>query len=359
MSLTYGICSDAHLHNWSAFSRVDEKGLNSRLGHILDQIQRAAEDTCKAGGRTLYITGDLFHVRGSVSPTVLNPTIDLFTRLTTSLGLKVRVLAGNHDLESRDSSALGNACESLRTISGIEVISTPALFEDEKVVMVPWYDRLDDVRHHIDTCLADVSRRGEIPDTWTLMLHAPVNGVLAGLPDNGFSAAELARYGFKRVFVGHYHNHKRFEGEVYSVGATTHQTWNDVGSRAGYLLVGEAEVDFRNSSAPRFIDLDNHWNEAEARTQCAGNYVRARLGEATEDDISQLRNQLKDWGVLGSLVQAIPLPRSATTQRRSHVSNAPTLRESIRGWVQENSTFGDPLITLCNDILNEAEAIDP
>lgn len=359
MSLVYGICSDAHLHNWSAFSRVDKNGLNSRLGHILDQIQVAAHDLRTAGGRTLYITGDLFHVRGSVSPTVLNPTIDLFARLTTDLDLNIRVLPGNHDLESRDSSALGNACESLRTIPGIEVISTPTLFEDDHVVMVPWYDRLDDVRRHIYACLTDLNAKGEASNAWTLMIHAPVNGVLTGLPDHGFNAAELARYGFKRVFSGHYHNHKRFKGEVYSVGATTHQTWNDIGTRAGYLLVSDTDVVFRTSSAPRFMDLDIRWDEHEAREQCKGNYVRARLGEATEEEISHLRDQLKTWGALGSLVQAIPLPRSAVMQRRSPVSSAPTLRESIRGWVEENSTHGDALVALCNDILSEAEAIDP
>ncbi|TWI48010.1 calcineurin-like phosphoesterase family protein [Pseudomonas duriflava] len=355
--MTYGICSDVHLHNWSAFSRINEYGLNSRLVHILNEIRLAAEATKRAGGKTLYITGDLFHVRGSVAPSVLNPTIDLFTTLTREQGLVVRILAGNHDLESRDSNALSNACESLRTIPGIEVISTPALFHDDRVVMVPWYDRLDDVRQHIGECLAELVHQSEAVNAWTLMLHAPVDDVIAGLPNHGFQAAELAAYGFKQVFCGHYHNHKYFPGDVFSVGATTHQTWNDVGTRAGYLIVTDSGVAFHPSQAPRYMDFDICWDDATAAEYCRGNYVRLRLGEATSDEISHYRSRLEALGALGTFVQAIPLARSAVPSRRTQVASAPTLRESISQWIRDHSTEGEALEALCHDILTEAEAI--
>lgn len=105
MTLPFGVCSDAHLHNWSAFSQTNTNGINSRLANILDQIYYAAQDTLAAGGKRLYITGDLFHVRGSVSPTVLNPAIDLFRKIYKELGIETRILTGNHDLESRDGDS--------------------------------------------------------------------------------------------------------------------------------------------------------------------------------------------------------------------------------------------------------------
>lgn len=129
----FGICSDVHLHNWSQFATINPDGLNSRLDNILDELATAGLSVKNNGGKTLYIPGDLFHVRGSVSPTVLNPVIDLFKKLTDFLGITVRVLTGNHDLESRDSEAMSSACEALRTINGVTVVSEPKLFGDEKV----------------------------------------------------------------------------------------------------------------------------------------------------------------------------------------------------------------------------------
>ena len=49
---------------------------------------------------------------------------------------------------------------------------------------------------------------------------------------------DLAKLGFRRVFAGHYHHHCSFEdGKVWSIGATTHQTASDIGTKAGFLLV--------------------------------------------------------------------------------------------------------------------------
>lgn len=90
----YGVISDCHVHEWSQFSTVLPTGVNSRLQEILDEIGLAAFDVSSNGGDTLYITGDLFHVRGSVSPKVLNPVKDLFTALTKPGNLKIVVQIG-------------------------------------------------------------------------------------------------------------------------------------------------------------------------------------------------------------------------------------------------------------------------
>jgi len=357
MTLPYGIVSDCHLHNWSAFSQITPDGLNTRLVHILDQIKLAALDTAKQSGKRLYITGDLFHVRGSVSPTVLNPAIGLFNAIWAEHGIETRILAGNHDLESRDSNVLSNACESLRMLEGVAVVSEPQMFADDKVVMVPWFDKLDDVRAHIKTFADGLIAQGESLSAWTLMLHAPINGVLIGLPDHGFYAKELEVLGFKRVFSGHYHNHKRFDGEVYSVGAATHQTWNDVGTGAGHLLVDDSGVAFVESKAPQFIDYDSAWDDDQAIERVAGNYVRVKLGQATDEEISLIRDHIDALGSKGVLVQAIPIPKSAATARSASVASASTVRQSINDWIKANSTLGSDLEKLCDDIINEAEAV--
>lgn len=352
----YGVLSDNHLHNWSAFSTTLPNGLNSRLQDILNEIRSAAEAVRARGGDTLYFAGDLFHVRGSVSPTVLNPAIELFTELTDQHGMTCFILTGNHDLESRDSEALSSACESLRMIEGVVVVSEPAFFPEDSVAMIPWYDSMDRVRDEIEKIKADISCAGEDPEDWTLILHVPVNGVIAGLPDHGFWPAQLAAYGFKRVICGHYHNHRSFPGEVYSVGATTHQTWGDVDTLAGFMIVGDT-IEFHESTAPKFIDYDGEWDDDQAIEHCAGNFVRLRLGEATDEEVTMMRDHVMGLGAKGAIVQAIPVVRSAATARTSSVSSAPTVRESINAWIKSNAApLATDLEKLCEDIMNEAEA---
>jgi len=354
MSMPYGVCSDTHLHNWSAFSQTLTGGINSRLNDILQEIEAAAINVAKAGGKHLYIAGDLFHVRGSVSPTVLNPAIDLFTRIHQDHGIETRILTGNHDLESRDSEALSSACEALRSVPGVTVVSKTSLFIDDQVAMIPWYDSMDRVREEIDKVVEACD--GNPISEYALILHAPLNSVIAGIPDHGFYAAELAKHGFKHVFCGHYHAHKSFPGSVYSVGASTHQTWSDVGTLAGHLIVNDRHVQFYESKAPKFVDFDHRWDDDEAIERVSGNFVRVRLGAATDEQVSLIRDHIVALGAKGCVVQAIPTPKSAASSRTSTAS-ATSTRQSISDWIKANSTLGEPLEVMCAAIMDEVEGV--
>lgn len=355
----YGIVSDVHLHQWSAFSTILPNGVNSRLDHILAAVWSAALQVRASGGNTLYVAGDLFHVRGSISPMVLNPAIGLFKKITSILGLTVVILSGNHDLESRDSNKLSSAVESLRTIPNIIVISEPKphVFERDKVAMIPWLDKLDDLRAVIAQTVDELTSSHLHVSEYDLIIHAPLNGVLTGLPDHGFNAAELAAYGFKRVFCGHYHDYKSF-GNVYSIGAITHQTWSDVGTLAGHLIVDQKTVAWFESDAPKFIDYDSKWDDDDAEKNCKGNYVRVRMGEATEEEIELIRDHIGGLGAAGVNIMTVPTPKSAATSRAPTTGAAPTVRESINTWIKSNSTLGSDLESLCESILVEAESIE-
>lgn len=356
----FGIISDAHNHSWNQFSRILPTGVNSRLQNILDAEMDAAKAVKAAGGKTLYIAGDLFHVRGSVSPKVLNPTKDLFEKIT-GMGIEIRVLTGNHDLESRDSESLSNACEALSPIEGVKIISSMTIFHDDNMVMVPWYDNLDDVRKYIKAAIEEIEDLGDEASSYSLMLHVPVNGVLLGIPDHGFYWKELESFGFKRVFSGHYHNHKKFEGEVYSCGALTHQTWNDIGTRAGHMIVDDDGVTHTKSAAPEFRDYDIAWDDDTAAENCKGNFIRVRLGEADEDEITMIRDHIVGLGALGCLVQAIPVPKGTATARTATTatSKAPTVRESIGEWIRNNAAAMTAVEVekLCSEIMLEVEAV--
>lgn len=357
----FGVISDTHNHPWSQFSRILPSGLNSRLQDILDGERAAGKAVLAAGGKRLYHCGDLFHVRGSVSPKVLNPTKDLCEELTAA-GIELRILTGNHDLESRDSEKLSNACEALSPIPGVTIVSEPRLFHDDNVVMIPWYDSLDDVRKHVKAAIDEIEDLGDTAASYTLMIHAPVNGVLFGIPDHGFYVKELERFGFKRVFSGHYHNHKAFDGEVYSVGALTHQTWNDVKTKAGFLIVSDAGVEHHETAAPKFLDYDLSWDDDQAAEACKGQFIRVRLGEADDDEINMIRDHIIGLGALGCNVDAIPVPKGTATARAATgtaPAAAPTVRQSISQWIKDNAapSTQTEVEKLCMEVMQEVESI--
>lgn len=369
MSYPFSIFSDAHCHNWSQFSSVNSDGLNTRLVDILNEIKSAAANVKARGGDTLYCAGDLFHIRGSVSPDVLNPLIDVIEELGLD-GIKLRILTGNHDLKSRDSEALSSACEALRTLANVEVVSKPTIFWDDKVAMVPWYDAVDDIRKNIHVLkdgledgTVDSSMPAQDISEWTLIIHAPVNGVLVGIPDHGFWAKELEVLGFKYVFSGHYHAHKQFPGNVFSVGATTHQTWNDVGTLAGHLIVNDTGVEHIESKAPKFLDYDLTWDAGAASEAVDGNFVRVVMGAATEEDVDFIRETIMDFGAKGVVVNAIPVPKGTVTTRSAPVAAAViTTRDSIKQWIDTNAAGKDPAFiakaqSRATAIMNEVEAV--
>jgi DNA repair exonuclease SbcCD nuclease subunit len=307
----YGVISDTHCHNWSAFSRVCDDLTNSRLTTILDEIERCAVEVKSAGGDTIYHGGDLFHVRGSIEPSVLNPTRARFEHIHRTHGVKFRLLPGNHDLEHKHSNAVGNSVEAMRS-EWIEVNHDVQDHAEHMVVQVPWIERVEDLKARLLT-LAEVYGDQGVIQNYDLIIHAPIDGVIEGLPDHGLTGEWLAELGFNRVFSGHYHNHKEIiAGKVWSIGATTHQTWGDVGSKAGFLVVSEGGVKWHSTHAPQFVDIEAGMDQTEVALRCDGNYVRVKVQNAKPSEVSAIRDGLMKHGALGVNVNVVKV---ATTGR--------------------------------------------
>lgn len=343
------IVSDVHLHNWSPFSTINDLGVNTRLKNTLNALSEVALELSK--GDTMYIAGDLFHVRGHITPSVQNPTIDLFRKLANEI--KIRIIPGNHDLESKDTSKLTNAVQALKEV-GCEICNEPTYYEDDKFFMIPWIDSLDDLKKEIQKAAESVP---EVSET-SLIIHAPLNEVIS-IPDNGLSAEELEAYGFKRVFCGHYHNHKGFNDKVYSVGALTHQTWSDVNSLAGYILIDGEKLTHCQTEAPKFVDFDDNWEEKDIASHVAGNYVRVKLGEASEKEIRQIKDSLvSEYGAFGCHV--ISTPKPVGVSRNRSVSSGESIQQSIKDWIDENidKDISSSVYTECEAILNDIEVVE-
>lgn len=327
----YGLFSDVHCHQWSSFSTTLPNGINSRLQLSLDEIRRCAYETRIAGGNLLVCAGDTFHVRGSVSPEVLNPTMDLFRGLIED-GFDVVIISGNHDLESRDSNRLSSAVTALEGL-GCRVINNPESFGIGgcNFVMIPWMHSVQELKERIEGVHSS-KREG-----FDLIIHAPVDGVITGLPDHGLNAEWLGKQGFKRVFSGHYHNFKDFGNGVYSIGSTTHLTWSDVGSKAGFLIVYEDEVKWFKSHAPEFVDLTDEIDADDVPLLVDKNFVRAKVTTSKTSEINELKEWLHSCGALGVVVQTVKEPTKSRAAAPASVSAGASLEVSIADYIKMQS----------------------
>lgn len=322
--MSYTLSSDQHCHSWSQFAVATADNVNSRLRIILDELVRQAEETKRRGWTRMRLAGDLFHVRGKIEPSVLNPTVATFKQIS-AMGLSVDAIAGNHDLEFSHANQLGNAMQSLAEIPGFTAITAPALLDDG-VFMVPWIEDLGELRRVLTTM---ANPKVDV------IIHAPVNGVIKGLPDHGLEVAELAALGFRRVFAGHYHDHKAFDGGVYSIGATSHQNWSDPGTLAGFCAVTADEVEHIESGAPQFINVDRPADPGDPRIGAVrGHYVRLRLQDAEEKVIKATRQACVDAGALGIVDHSSK--KRETVRGQTNVAPGQTLEAAVSGFVKDH-----------------------
>lgn len=355
MKYPYLITSDQHCHSWSQFAQIGADGKNTRLTAILDEMTRAYSALTEADGDTSFYAGDLFHVRGRIEPSVFNPTFNKIKALHSTYNEVTAVaIPGNHDLEGKHADELGNAMQQLGQIDRFKVCTRVERYGD--VIVIPWFQDLGELRKTLERCRDGAHYEGRLAQT-DVIIHAPVNGVMKGIPDHGLEAEELAAYGFRRVFAGHYHDHKVFcGGKVISVGATTHQTWNDPGTVAGFLLVYEDRVEHHESAAPKFIDLHDHevGDAEELMALVGGNYVRFKIEAASEAEITDWRETIDNAGALGVIILTT---KKATVSRTGTTASASkTLEASVAEFVanQLKPDHEPEVQRLCADLIAAA-----
>jgi DNA repair exonuclease SbcCD nuclease subunit len=329
----YGLFSDIHAHAWSAFSSKLPCGRNSRLQIIIDELKRGAAEVKAAGGDVLVFAGDLFHTRGSIDPEVFNPVSDAIDELLAD-GFTILALVGNHDLKSNESTQLGNAFQSFQGRERFKVVTEPELIRigGHTLLMVPWIPKLDDLKAELESWPGrrDFGIAGHV--SADVIMHAGIDGVLSGMPAHGLTPAYLAGLGFKRVFSGHYHHHCAFEdGRVVSIGATTHQTQSDIGTRAGFLIVGDEGFVYRASHAPEFVEITDETDPDEIADTVDGNYVRVRGFKFSDADEKAFREELIGLGAKGVVMST---ERQAATVRATSVSaKAKSLEASVADYI--------------------------
>ena len=359
----YLLVADCHFHQWSAFATTDAAGLNSRLHIQLNELDRAADELKTRGGELMVIAGDLFHVRGSVDPEVFNPVHATLARITAK-GIIIIAIPGNHDLKGKETSVLGNSFQTMGSIvtkgGQVRVITKSAHAwkrEGQFIAMIPWCSTHDKLRAEVSLLMAGLKLEKIEAQDVDLIIHAGIDGVLEGVPAGGLSSYNVAEWGFKRVFAGHYHNHKVMElGDVVSIGATAHQTWSDIGSKAGFVFVYPDHIEWQASHAPEFVEITGEDDPDEIPLIVDGNYVRIRGMKLSDAEIKTFRTQLEEMGARGVSFQ---VAREAVVARTGATAGkATTLDESVDKFIDTLTEIDAPAVKAeCTDVLSHIRSV--
>jgi len=347
----YGLCADLHAHAWSAFSSVDENGTNTRLLHIIDELDRLCTLVRRAGGNIVVFAGDLFHERGKIVPSVFNP-LHVCIQRWIDRGIDFRGIPGNHDCEGKEVSFLTSAAAMMQGEVGFHLIHKE-FAHDDMCMYVPWKSSPAAYLSVIADAADSVSetRRSALD----LIIHAGIDGTLSDMPPHGITAEALAKFGFRRVFSGHYHHHKDFGNGVFSIGATTHQTWSDVGTQAGFMMVYADREEFHASYAPQFIDITGDEDPAELGLKIEGHYVRAKIGTASATVVGDMRALLMREGALGVQIMAVPNGKTVTRAGVAPKSLS-SVEQSVLSYVDEQK-LSERVRDICSEIMTEVKEV--
>lgn len=346
------IASDLHSHKWTTFSSVDTDGVSSRLRIILNELWRAGQELLAAGGRDMILAGDIFHMRGSIEPEVFNPTHQMIKQMLKA-GVRFHAIPGNHDLSGEDTSDIGNAMQTFGALDGFTVCTEVTHIEDLGLLMVPWIKNVADLMVVLEKWSQQLGTKRASTD---VIMHAGIDGVLMNMPDHGLSATDLQALGFRRVFAGHYHNHKEVARGIYSIGATTHQTFSDIGTKAGFLLIDDETVQYRASHAPSFVEINENTDEADVPLIADGNYVRVTGLQLNDQEVNEVRDTLYKHGAKGVRIQVARVTQSQRTD--ASAMKGLTLDQSVDTFITKlNSPHAAMVKQRCQDILTDVRTV--
>lgn len=353
--MSFLLVSDLHCHTWSQFSRINADGVNSRLHIILSELERAADTALARGITRMVVAGDIFHIRGSIDPETLNPVQSKIMEILDK-GMSIDMIPGNHDLKGRETTELGSSiqtlarCFSFNANMGVHNEPTFINAGSHGIALVPWCATVTDLIEKITNLSATVGSLA----TCDLIIHRGIDGTLIGMPEHGLTVDDLEVFGFRNVFAGDYHNRKKLAPTVWSIGALTHQTWSDIETKAGFIIVNDdGSVEEHDTQAPMFVDVSG-MSTQDALDAAKGNYVRFRGPAITKDEADEIKELFEDAGAAGISIQS---PRSTSSARTmtAKQTQAMTVDQSVMAYVDSKPDLS--LVVDANEIKRRCSAI--
>lgn len=179
---------------------------------------------------TVLILGDTFDRRKYINFNSLKRAKDMFFEPLREMGVKVYMIAGNHDVFFKNTNEVNSPALILGEYADIiTVIDDPTEIEvgGHKICMMPWICT-DNVERSVNMI--------ENTKSTLCMGHFEIQGfaMYRGMESHEGLNPDLFKK-FDMVFSGHYH-HKSDNGHIYYLGNPYELTWQDFDDPRGFHL---------------------------------------------------------------------------------------------------------------------------
>jgi len=201
---------------------------------FLDFFQKFYDDTFfpsldAADINTVLILGDTFDRRKYVNFYALDRAKKMFFDKLEERGIRVHMLAGNHDTYYKNTNDVNSPDLLLREYNNIDVIDSPEtiVIDGTSICMMPWIcpenyqESLDEMKNtKAEICMGHFEIAG-------FAMHRGMES------HEGLSKEIFDK--FDMVFSGHYH-HRSDDGHIYYLGNPYELTWQDYKDTRGFHL---------------------------------------------------------------------------------------------------------------------------
>ena len=182
-----------------------------------------------AGINTVLVLGDTFDRRKYVNFYSLQRAKEMFFDKLEERGIRVHMLAGNHDTYYKNTNEVNSPELLLTEYNNIDVIHSPEtiVIDGTSICMMPWICA-DNYQESIDEL---TKTKAEI-----CMGHFEIAGFAMhrGMESHDGLSKELFEK-FDMVFSGHYH-HRSDDNHIYYLGNPYELTWQDYNDPRGFHL---------------------------------------------------------------------------------------------------------------------------
>jgi DNA repair exonuclease SbcCD nuclease subunit len=178
---------------------------------------------------TVLVLGDTFDRRKYVNFYALDRAKKMFFDKLEDRGIRVHMLAGNHDTYYKNTNEVNSPDLLLTEYNNIDVISKPEtiVIDGTSICMMPWIcpDNYQESIDHMATTKADIC-----------MGHFEIAGfaMYRGMESHDGLGKEMFER-FDMVFSGHYH-HRSSDNHIHYLGNPYELTWQDHNDTRGFHL---------------------------------------------------------------------------------------------------------------------------
>ncbi len=285
--------TDPHFHNFKMFSTIID-GMSSRLFYTVQAWKKAVKIGIDNNCKVMTCSGDIFHVRGHLRPSIYNVVFDLFNE-TVNAGLEIVLIAGNHDFEN----FYGNdtAIDKLDQIGGVHVLKNNNLLNLHGMVFggISYCHNTDLFKEKFtNLCLVKADY---------ILTHQYIDDYL-GIPAaaTGLSLEFLTKTKNPKTVVLNGHSHCPAHGKgtnVIDVGAPMGQSFSDTGKYGCWVTDGESKF-YEIEDQPKFITIEKFPKGGEG---IKGNYVRIKADSGSA--ALKIRQKCEIQGSIGIISEVV------------------------------------------------------